>query len=579
MSSLLHPTLHAAISAADETLSIDRHTEADAETTTHRANSVRASSHHQFDWANGRFYSAGAPLWIRFTLQFLVALLMTAAPPILTYMKLVPGAYPLLSLAPPVQPNAVVEGLRAVWLLGLGALVYVGAESALCLLAWGTWAYGHVEGKDVSETVAHKIEQTLSIRQNFGYAWMGAAMAVFSRVLYPQPVVVVRTATKATGEVIAEFVSTVEEYVSRSPQFFVANSCLAFAIIMGALLCERLLIKTIAHRFHSTGLSERIESNRFARKITKAIRRHALQGTKPNAQLRAKSGQVIFDHFHKHTLSVGDFATLMDDELARRYFGLLDQEMLGALNRAQFLEAVERLYEEQAAIDRTFLDQCCIIDKLNSLLMVIVGLVSFFAAMLVMDMPVRFLLTVVIAIVGSTAYIVHGMAKSAFDSIVFIIFTHPFDYGDLVIIGEHTYRVQELGLWTSAYNSTGGQLVYIANKTLINTPIVNLRRSPVMDESVQLMVLPSTSAAKIKELEALMVAWLKENEREYVPKLTITGFRITDREHMQLKLSICHRANFQDMERKNMRARKYMLQLKELIAALGIELSPPLLPK
>lgn len=548
---------------------------------------------HTFDWKHGVFRHEGSmPLWVRLSIQLMLAVLMTSAPPILSYMKLVPGAYPLISLEPPVKAGALMEILRFVWLLGASHLVYVGIQLWLCLMTWSTYKMARLRTLLVEDTVRQSIEQTWSIRRYFGMCGAGIALAIFSRVLYPIPAdkKVVLVATAADGTTTAaqaavkaaavhanEFVAmgqNLQNYFHRPYQFFISNTCLAFAIVATIFLVEKLILKAISHRYHTHCLESRIHTNKFARKTTQSLKNYILAVTrKPK---NSTNGELIFDFIGKPTIQKEDLYEYMDKDIATRYFSVLDVDMLGAMTREQFCAAIDAMYNERNAIDRAFMDQCNILSKFDTLLMTIVWVLCFLITMVIMDPPIKFLVTFSVTLLGGAMFMFRDTAKKAFDSIVFVIFTHPFDADDWILIKDEMYQVHEVGLWTTTFLTSEGKLTYIANRNLINVPITNLRRSPQMSETIPFTVVPSTSPEKIKALESKLVAWLKLHGRDYSSSMFIYGFKLVDKDHLKLEIKLTHRANFNDQTKKDMRTRRFVFKLKEYIRELGIELSPPL---
>ena len=214
--------------------------------------------------------------------------------------------------------------------------------------------------------------------------------------------------------------------------------------------------------------------------------------------------------------------------------------------------------------------------KFDGLMMVFVWILSFFIVMIIYNPPFRIFLPTVVGIFGALAFMFQQTIKAAFDSIVFVIVTHPFDAEDWVIIKDQYYQVENVGLWTTTFVTSDGKTVYMSNKSLVSLPIVNLRRSPTMSETISFSVVPSVEPEKFVELEARLRAWLKQHESEFTQSFQMRGFTITDKEHMRVELSLGHRANFNDMTRKDYRTRRFTLHLKECIQELGIELSPPI---
>lgn len=551
---------------------------------------------HTFDWKHGVFRHEGSmPLWARLFIQFLMAVLMTCAPPILSYMKLIPGAYPLISMEPPVKAGVLMEILRFVWLLGASHLVYVCIQLWLCLMTWSTYKMARLRTLLVEDTVRQSIEQTWSIRRYFGMCGAGVALSIFSRVLYPIPVdkklaAAVAAAAATTGPTTAvqaaakvaaahanEFVAmgqNLQNYFHRPYQFFISSTCLAFAIVSVIFLVEKLILKAISHRYHTHCLQSRIHTNKFARKTTQSLKNYILAVTrKPKT---GTNGELIFDFIGKPTIHKEDLYEYMDKDIANRFFSVLDVDLLGMMTKEQFCSAIDAMYSERNAIDRAFMDQCNILNKFDSLLMTIVWLLSFLISMVVMDPPIKFLVTFSITLLGGAMFMFRDTAKKAFDSIVFVIFTHPFDADDWILIREEMYQVHEVGLWTTTFLTSEGKLTYIANRNLVSVPITNLRRSPQMSETIPFTVLPSTSPEKIKALESRLVSWLKLHERDYSASMFIYGFKLVDKDHLKLEIKLTHKANFNDQTKKDMRTRRFVFKLKEYIKELGIELSPPL---
>lgn len=544
----------------------------------------------RFDWKHGFFRRVGIPLWAYLLVQFITALLMTVIPPVISYLRLVPGAYPLISMSPPVKLNWLMELLRPVWLLGVASLVYVGIHFWLCLIPWFTFKMAHLRALLIEDAVRHSIEQTWNMRHYFGAAGASVTLAIFAKVLYPLPVdesaataaaASTTNATTAAASAAASKAAAIvavgqnlQNYFHRPYQFFVANGCLAIGIIACVLLVEKMMLKAITHRYQSHSLESRIQTNKFARKVTRSIKNYIIASEK--LKDRPFSGPLIIDYIGQPSITKDDLAQFMDDDVAAKYFALLDPDLHGSLNREQFIAAIDNIYNERNAIDRAFMDQCHILDKFDRLMMVLVWLLGFLTTMVVMDPPIKFLVTFSLTIIGGAMFMFRDTAKKAFDSIVFVIFTHPFDADDWIMIKDDLYQVHEVGLWTSTFVTSEGKLVYIANRMLVNVPITNLRRSPVMSESIIVNVMPSTTQDRLSALDALMQKWIKHHARDYASASLYKSIKLVDRNHLRLEIQIKHKANFNDQTKKDLRTRKFVMKLKEAIKELGIELSPPL---
>lgn len=536
-----------------------------------------------FDWKKGLYRQDGIPLWARLCLHGLLALIMSLGPPILTYLKLFPGAYPLISLDLPIKKSGICETLRAIWLIGIPYGVYVIIQAWLCFIPWFTYAMARYHSYQIDDAVRHSLDQTWSIRKYLGCTGASAALAVLARLLYPLPlvkmIVVTPGKTASSPDDLVAVGQNIQTYLQNHPHFFLQSASLAVAIICGIVLVEKLLLKAVAHRFHSHSLESRIQTNKQARKITRSLRNYAMATLKMQKK-PSLAGPLIFDFIQPSANGVitqEDLERFMDAELASKYFAILETDHEKSLNRERFLAAIDAVYHEQAAIDRAFLDQSHILERFDKLMMIIVWLLAFLAVMMVMDPPIKFLMTFAVTLLGGLMFMFKDTAKKAFDSIVFVIFTHPFDADDWVMIKDSLYQVHQIGLWTTSFLTDSGKLVYMANRLLINLPITNLRRSPIMNENIAFSILPTTSPAKIAALEQSLLAWVKENQRDYLPSISVRGFKIIDKEHMKMEINLSHRSNFNDQYKKDMRSRNFVIKLKESINELGIELSPPVI--
>lgn len=564
-----------------------------------------------FNWKYGHFRGTGSPLVVRIGVQLLVALLLCSSVIVVEFTDWIPDGYTLFSRSTPVKLDFVVETLRFFFLVGVAFLFYVVSQSVICLIPWLTYRACKQQNTEPNEILRSKIEQLLSIRYYVGYAVFGLVIALMSRILYPYnaEAIMDESATKAFVKVLKETAQDVKakaaeagqdeksasdnaaaaneiikmaknlKSFTRQPfQYFVASGCLAIGLVTAVLLVEKILVRLVSHRYHSHGLALRINVNRFARKVTKQLREYFLQRDPSLHNKQWDAGVLIYNCIGKETISQEDFYDYMSETEASRYFSILDPDLQGSLGKDQFLAAIDGLYLEQSAIDRAFNDQNRIIERFDRLLMSAVWIISVFITVICLNPPIRFLITICAGVIGSTAFMFQDTIKSVFKSIVFILFTHPFDADDWIIIDDALYNVHELGLWTSTYKCQSGQVVYISNLSLVNKPIINLRRSPIMNEFIQISIMPTTTRAQIQNLEATLLQWLKEHQRDYVPTLFIRSVKMTDKEHLTLEMNLAHRSNFNDQIKKDFRSRKFMFRVKECLEELNIELSPPLRP-
>lgn len=538
----------------------------------------------RFNWYKGNFRDTGIPLALSLSTQLFLASLLTIVPILLTYGKHIPDTYPLFSTSPPVKTEFWTEILRATVLVGAPYALYVSVQIVICLIPWVIFHAYRAKRKDIHEPLRLTIEHLLNLRQYLGYASAAILLAGLARLFYPMAAIpqnIVQEGAEAIAidKIPESLAQKLKEYKSRPYQFYVNSGSLAFALVCCILLIEKVIVQVVSNRYHAHGLSVRIQINKFARRVTSSLADYFITQDPSLANNGYDKGMIIFSVMGKELLRKEDFFPYMDEPEAIRYFSILDPDSIGSLTQDQFLSSIDSLYLERSAIDRAYTDQNRIVGRFDRMMMLFVWIVSVVVVILALDPSMKVLLGFGVSILAGFIVLFAGMAKQAFESIVFILFTHPFDADDSVIIDDVYYRVEELGLWVSSYITCSGHLVYMSNLSLTKKAIINLRRSPIMNETFTLSIMPSTSRDKLRQLEEKILGWLKENQRDYVPVIFIKGFKVIDNEHMHVDITLSHRSNFNDMTKKDFRSRKFVLQLKQLIEELSIQLSPPIAPK
>ena len=220
-------------------------------------------------------------------------------------------------------------------------------------------------------------------------------------------------------------------------------------------------------------------------------------------------------------ISANDLRGYLPEADVEKYFEMLDPEAHGDLRRSEFSLAVRHFFEERDALSRTVTDQTRIINKVDRLLLVFFVFIWIIAAMIVFNVSA----TTALATIGSAGvaftFVFSSAARTAFESIVFVIFTHPFDVGDKVLIKNEIYIVKELGLWSSTFYGPGRRITYITNSVLRTQMIVNVRRSPLQNEVISIKIHPLTSSDHLQALEKRLNEFIKANTRDYVPPIML----------------------------------------------------------
>ena len=257
-------------------------------------------------------------------------------------------------------------------------------------------------------------------------------------------------------------------------------------------------------------------------------------------------------------------------------FAKLDPNENGDLTQEEFSMGASHFFSEREHLHQSTFDQNIILTSLDSILKKLVWVGCIVVTVGLLDPDLNNLLTTWGTALISATILFQGTAAIAFQSIVFIIVTHPFDVGDNVVIGDDNLTVKEVGLWACTFTSRDdGRTVYLTNHKMRSMYIANLKRSPPMDEEITIKISPDTPQETLDELEQRLKDFVTEHKREY-SNVLLKRMKILDKERMEVVLGLNHKSNFQNMELKHKRSRSFMYFLRQVIVEMEISLAPPL---
>jgi small-conductance mechanosensitive channel len=548
----------------------------------------------QFDWHNGTFQGDDdAPLWLQLFLHLVLCFATLIIPLLLYSYDAVAKPYSLMASEPPVQAHLPLEIIRWIIFLAMAYLGFVLTNLIAIGITYAVYCYYRIRGREVTGKMQNLINHMLFLRVYVArfvasLVLLFTAFALFPLSINEQNMVFFDFGGKGRKEANVEetdqvmsglaFADVFRKYSSgHSVQFFVNRAAASVFVLCGLVLVEKIIVQKIAATFHYRAFGKRIEDNKFGIKMTKKLRAMVLRHG--SATTEADLATVVFQGVcpqNRTAITVADIALFTLAADAERYFHLIDLEATGEMSRDQYIRSINRLLHEQESLRLAVLDQNHVVRKLDKLFLVFTTILVAISWMSLFQVSTQ----TVLAALGGIGVILTiasmGTVKTAFESIIFVIFTHPFDVGDRVIIRNDQYIVRELGLWSSTFEGPGNRLTYIANSRLRAEMIINTRRSPFQSEVVKFSILPSTPTDAIRALEARLLSFLRQNPKDYVPKVVVGGFQITDKESMHMVVPIFHRGNFQDEELKDLRTRNFVLYLKETLTECGITLSPPI---
>ncbi|KAK4510227.1 uncharacterized protein ATC70_006399 [Mucor velutinosus] len=139
-----------------------------------------------------------------------------------------------------------------------------------------------------------------------------------------------------------------------------------------------------------------------------------------------------------------DFFRTHDD--AKEVFKLFDADSNGDISRREMRAACIRIYCERKNLTRSMRDMSQASGKLDIILMVFFTYVWAIVVMAVFGVDIGTQLMPLWSAFIAASFIFGNSAKDAFESIIFVFVTHPFDTGDRILIGSENWTIANVGL-------------------------------------------------------------------------------------------------------------------------------------
>lgn len=109
-------------------------------------------------------------------------------------------------------------------------------------------------------------------------------------------------------------------------------------------------------------------------------------------------------------------------------------------------------------------------------------------------------------------------------SYLVIFFDKPFETGDFIVIGNQSGIVEYIGIKTTRLRTLNGEQLIVANTDMTNSRVQNFKRMERRRVLFSIGVIYETSAAKLKQIPALVKEIIKETEGVEFDRTHFSGF-------------------------------------------------------
>ncbi|PFH52860.1 hypothetical protein AMATHDRAFT_139083 [Amanita thiersii Skay4041] len=290
------------------------------------------------------------------------------------------------------------------------------------------------------------------------------------------------------------------------------------------------------------------------------------------AKRLARAIYTRFKQRQRNYLLPSDFYPAFPDrEVADAAFRVFDKDNNGDVSRAEIKTTLIKVYKERRFLARSIRDVGQALKTLDRILLFFAFVVLFFISLSVFGVNIGKSLTSIYSIFIAASFVFKNAASSAFDAIMFLFVTHPFDTGDRCFIDNENLVVKKMGLFATVFARADGTETYYFNSQLFNKFITNVRRSGNTFENLTMQVTWRTPLEKLDELERRLNRWLStEENRWFEPSTSIMIQHIMYQRYMEITISIGHNGNWQDWGLRLTRKTAFHAAVQYYCRQLGI---------
>jgi hypothetical protein len=169
------------------------------------------------------------------------------------------------------------------------------------------------------------------------------------------------------------------------------------------------------------------------------------------------NNEIVLESFQQYFESKAD---------AKEAFAYFDRDDSGSVTWEECVFALKRIYREKRALTDSLGDLSQALGNLNKILYVFSVLGTFVCVFPVYGIRIDQLLPFT-SLLLALSFVFGGTAKKAFECIIFIFATHPYDSGDRIIIDEGNFIVKELSILQTTLE-TDGKIIYVPNGNIVD---------------------------------------------------------------------------------------------------------------
>jgi hypothetical protein len=274
-----------------------------------------------------------------------------------------------------------------------------------------------------------------------------------------------------------------------------------------------------------------------------------------------------------------DVTDFLPQDEAEQAFAMLDRNGNGSVSLSECIAAVVEIFEARCDLALSLRDTKTVINKLETVIGVVVHIIFMFLYMLVFNVDVVKTYLALSSLILAFSFVFQNSIRTMYENVVFLFVVHPFDVGDYLVIGEGDnaprYKVDEIDLHYTIFLAGNGARTWYPNNRLMTMPFSNISASGERGDCIKFVVDMDIPVGVLDALRVACEATIAANPKEFAEG---SGVNISDvGTPMKLTLLVWFRYSTNGADSgRCARARTLMqLSLAEVLNREGVVFSNP----
>ncbi len=235
------------------------------------------------------------------------------------------------------------------------------------------------------------------------------------------------------------------------------------------------------------------------------------------------------------------------------------------------------------------------LNKVDWIFTVVIGILIGFGVSIMFGSAIQLLLTATTFLSGA-AFIFSTTARNAFESLIFLLFLHPFDVGDRVFVNINTFSIPtastipntmsgsdsldnllvvEMHLLSTVFERWDGVKLYVPNYVLAMKPVFNIRRSGPLLELQRIQISFDTPISRINDLRDRLDKFVRADKTDFTDLSRVNFDTVESCNRLHLNLIVQHTSNWQDIDKQLAFRTRFLTFVKQTLEELEIGYLPP----